>query len=319
MLLIEILLIIAGFFILIKSGDYLVDHSILIARRLGMSELVIGFTIVAFGTSAPELMINIQSAINGIDDFVFGNIFGSNSINILVALGITGLLAPMKIKTQTIKIEAPFLAAITLLLTVLLLDTVFGEDVNILSMQDGVILLVCFLIFILYNIKISKSTEGGEADDEEEIDSSLFKSITVFLFACVGLYFGGNMIVDNATLVGDVLEVPKSIMGLTVLALGTSLPEIVVSIRSAQRGKADIAIGGMIGSNIFNILLVLSISAMFHPPVLKDELFLDLAIVNISAFMLLFFIMLTKDNTIYKRGATLFLVTYIVYVLVRLS
>lgn len=316
MLLLEIGLIILGFYVLIKSGDYLVDHSILIARRLGMSELVIGFTIVAFGTSAPELMINIQSAISGIDDFVFGNIFGSNTINILVALGITGLVAPMKIKSQTIKIEAPFLAAITLLLTILLLDTLFGEQTNILSKQDGMILLICFLIFIMYNIKISKNVEDD--DDEDEDEGSLPKSIVFFLLSCVGLYIGGNLIVDNATLVGDALEIPKSIMGLTVLAIGTSLPEIVVSVRSAQRGKADIAIGGMIGSNIFNILLVLSISSLFHPPTLKEELYLDLAVVNISAILLLLFITFTKDNTIYKRGATLFLSTYIIYAVLRL-
>ncbi len=316
MLLFEVSLIFLGFYILIKSGDILVDNSILIARSAGMSELVIGFTIVAFGTSAPELMINIQSAMIGSDDFVFGNILGSNTINILIALGLTGLIAPLKIKEQTIRIEAPFMVAITLIFSLLLMDKWFGSSENILSMLDGFILLICFLIFVMYNMKISKDVKKENPADK---DISIGKPILFFLLSCFGLYIGGQFIVDNATIVGKELNISEAVMGLTVLAFGTSLPEIIVSIRSAQRGKADIAVGGMIGSNIFNILLVLSISAFVRPPQFHEKLNLDLIIVNISAIMLMLFILYTKDKTISKRGASLFLGTYIAYVAVRLS
>lgn len=313
---VEILLIIVGFVILIKAGDFLVDQAVMIARFFGISELVIGLTVVAFGTSAPELMINIDSALKGVDEFVFGNVLGSNSINILVVLGLTGIITPLSLKSSTVKIEMPFLIVITLVLTVLLNDSFFDpKAINILSRLDAVILLSFFIIFLLYNFRLAKYEKS--IDDHPDKPEKIGKYLIFFIIACLGLKIGSTVVVDNATIVGAYFKIPNDIMGLTVLAIGTSLPELVVSLQSAKKGVADLAVGGMIGSNIFNTLIVLGIGALVKPPEFNAILNYDLLVVNIGTILLFVFMFFGRKNLLSRRSSVTLLSIYVVYAVYR--
>lgn len=317
MLIEEFSLVILGFLILLKSGDFLVDSSVAIARYFGLSELVIGMTIVAFGTSAPELMVNIQSSMNKLDAFVFGNVFGSNTINILIALGIGGLIAPIKLKTSTIRMETPFMLLITILLAVLLMDQWLFNGPNQLGTGDAIIMLILFAVFLIYNVRMTVYSKASLNVASKDAPASITKPIFIFLISCLGLHFGSDMIVSNAEFIGKELKVPDAIMGLTVLAIGTSLPEIVVVIQSVKKGIGDIAIGGMIGSNIFNILLILSVSSLIFPPTFTPDLWPDLIIVVVAAIELFALVILSKQKQIHRGGAILFLLSYVIYAVYR--
>jgi cation:H+ antiporter len=312
----EALLIVAGFIVLIKSGDFLVDQSVLIARYFGISELVIGLTVVAFGTSAPELMINIDSALQGIDEFVFGNVLGSNMINILVVLGLTGIITPLSLKSSTVKIEMPFLIVITIVLSIIVNDTFFdAAGNNILSRIDALILLSFFVVFLVYNFRLAKYEKIE--DDHPDKPNNVWKHVFLFILACFGLRIGSSLVVNNAIIVGEYFHVPNDIMGLTVLAIGTSLPELVVSLQSAKKGIADLAVGGMIGSNIFNTLIVLGIGALVAPPSFNPILNYDLLVVNMGTILLFVFMFFGRKNLLSRRSSVTLLSLYVVYAVFR--
>lgn len=306
----EFFLVIVGFSLLVYGGDILVDNASDIARYFGLSELVIGLTIVAFGTSAPELMVSLSASFRGLNDFIFGNIFGSNSLNIFLGLGIAGIFLPLQVKKSTVKFEIPFLVAITLISTLLLNDQFFDHQANILSLRDGLILLLLFVVFMIYTYRLTKFEDQ---ETNEEKPDSILKPIAMFVVGCVFLKFGSDFVVENAEIIGKTYNVSDAIMGLTVLALGTSLPELVVSISAVKKGKTDIAIGGMVGSNIFNILLVLGISAVVSPIPYSIDLNQDLFFVNIAGMLLFAFIFFGRAQLLSRRSSIVFLLIYMFY------
>lgn len=313
---IEFLLVIIGFVMLVYGGDLLVDNASDIARYFGLSELVIGLTIVAFGTSAPELMVSLSASFRGLNDFVFGNIFGSNIINIFVGLGLAGVFLPLQVKRSTVKFEIPFLVTISIILTLLLNDHFFDlKQDNVLSLRDGLILVLLFSVFLGYTYRLSKYEK--EEEDLHEKPKSILMPLLLFILGCGFLKYGSDFVVENSEIIGKAYHVSDAIMGLTVLALGTSLPELVVSISAVRKGRTDIAIGGMVGSNIFNILLVLGISSIIAPIPYSVNLNQDLAFLNLAALLLFFFIFFGRKHLLSRRSSIFMLVLYTIYAIIR--
>ncbi len=305
-----IILLIAGFLLLIKGADFLVDGSSSLAARLKVSQIVIGLTVVAFGTSTPELIVNIFAAITGSSDVGFGNIVGSNIINILLILGIAALISPLQTQKNTVWKEIPFALLGALLLFVLCNDNFFGTPPNIISFGDGTILLFFFIIFIVYVFAISKVNTESTVEAK---DLSTIKIITYILIGIVGLFIGGKLVVDNAVIIAASFGLSQRVIGLTIVAFGTSLPELFTSAAAATKGKADIAVGNVVGSNIFNVFFVLATTAIINPVSFKPAMNVDLIIMS-AASLLLFFTMFTGEKRKLDRWeAVVFLIIYIAY------
>ena len=254
-LVIQIALLAVGFLMLVKGADYFVDGAAGIATKFGIPQLVVGLTIVAMGTSAPEAAVSITGAMSGAADIAVGNVVGSNILNILIILGITGVIATVAVQKSTLMIEIPFMLLVTLVLIVL------GMTGNELTFVEGIIFWVLFIIYLAYLFILAK--KGTEEDVPEE--RPVWK---LLLFILVGFGFviwGANISVDAATEIATAIGISEKFIGLTIVALGTSLPELVASVTAARKGNADIAIGNIVGSNIFNILFVLGTSALITP------------------------------------------------------
>lgn len=258
---VAILLIIIGFILLIKGAGWMINGSTLLAKKHQISDLMIGLTIVAFGTSAPELVVNAIASFNGHSDIVLGNIIGSNNFNLFAILGIVGLIYPIAVQSTTVKKEIPISLIAAILF--LLLATNFYTGSYMLSRFDGVILLGLFAGFLFY---IYTQMTKEKLDIKEPLVASSNKKIWLLIgIGLGGLIIGGKLVVDNAVTLATSLGVSQKIIGLTIISIGTSLPELVTSVMAAIKKNSDIAIGNIIGSNIFNILLILSISALIHP------------------------------------------------------
>jgi cation:H+ antiporter len=316
-ILIFIGLLAIGFVLLIKGADYLVDGSASLAARLSVPDLVIGLTVVSFGTSSPELVVNVFANIQGNADLSFGNIIGSNITNTLLILGIAGIIYPLKTEKNTVWREIPFSFLSVIVLLVLVNDLIFDSGANVLSRNDGVILLLFFLVFIVYTFGITKI----ELDDEHDVDKlSNIKTIIYILIGLVGLGIGGKLVVDNAVKMAEFFGLSQKIIGLTIVAIGTSLPELVTSAMAAYKRKSDIAIGNVIGSNIFNIFLVLGISALIAPLPFAMTLNVDIMVL-IAASTFLFISMFTGGVRVLDRWEAILLlimyVGYMVFLLIR--
>lgn len=288
MLFTDVIWLIAGFLLLIKGADWLVDGASSIARRLHISDLVIGLTVVSFGTSAPELIVNIIASIQGSADIAIGNIVGSNISNTLLILGATAVITPLAVQRNTVLKEIPFtlLASITLL--VMANDhLVDGYNYAELSRSDGIAFLGFFTIFMYYTFGMALN---GDADEHSKPTMSLLMAWTRFLVGLVGLAVGGSLAVEGATGIALSLGISEALVGLTIVALGTSLPELAASIVAARKGNADIAVGNIIGSNIFNIFWILGISAIIRPLPFQDSINLDMMTVVMSTVLLFFLI-----------------------------
>ncbi|CDF79308.1 Na+/Ca+ antiporter, CaCa family [Formosa agariphila KMM 3901] len=266
--------IIVGFASLIFGANWLVDGATSLAKKHHISDLVIGLTIVAFGTSAPELVVNTVASFHGHSDIVFGNIIGSNNFNLFIILGIAGLIYPITVQSSTAWREIPISLLVALLLFVLANDF-FSHQLPEISRVDGVLLLVVFICF-LYSIFKQLKQDPIEAISYE--NKSNFKIWSLVILGIAGLIIGGKLVVDHSIDIATKLGVSQKIIGLTIIAAGTSLPELVTSVVAALKKNSDIAIGNVIGSNIFNVLLILSISAFVHPitynPNFNQDLFI---------------------------------------------
>lgn len=262
-MILSLILVIVGLVILVKGADFLVSGSASIAKKFGVSSLVIGLTVVAFGTSLPELTVSLLAAIRGNSDIALGNVVGSNIANILLILGITSVLGIIPVKSSTVWKEVPF--SLLAILTVLFLgsDVYFGQGTkNMISGGDGFILIGFFILFLYYI--------AGISNDEENTDSGIKKystwiSIGLIALGLIGLIVGGKMFVDGAVKIAQLFGVSERVIGLTIVAIGTSMPELMTSIVAARKGQNDIAVGNIIGSNIFNIFWILGISSIFAP------------------------------------------------------
>lgn len=309
----NILLVLGGFYALIKGADYLVNGSSSLARSLGVPALVVGLTVVAFGTSAPELFVNMIAAINGSTDIAIGNVLGSNIANILVILGITTLVAPLKLKSSTVWKEIPFSLLAAILVLVLGADMFFeGASQGILGRIDGIVLLAFFLVFIVYTFGIRESGEQPKSKIEQ---MSLWKSILYILGGLVALVLGGQFVVTGATAIALVLGISENLIGLTIVAVGTSLPELVSSIVAARKGHQDIAIGNVVGSNIFNIFFVLGATSIITPLPFNTPNIID-AFTVVTATLLMFFLLFVgKRQTLHRMEGSIFLLMYVGFII----
>lgn len=312
-MLINILLLLGGFVALIYGANFLVDAASSLAARFGVPSIVIGLTIVAFGTSAPELVVNVFAATTGSTDMVLGNVLGSNIFNVLGILGISALIYPLTVKSNTTWIEIPLslLAAICVLVVAsdMFLD---GSGNNLISRSDGIILLLFFLVFLVYNLIVAK--KGGADEEIETKDYSTWKAILFIVLGLAGLVIGGRLIVTSAVSIAEVIGLSERVIGLTVVSIGTSLPELATSIIAVRKKNVDIAIGNVVGSNIFNIFLILGISGTIVPLGINPDSIFDI-LVNIVAGLLLFIFVFTgRGRSIERWEGAVFLISYIAYV-----
>ena len=258
-LILNIILSVAGFALLIKCADFFVDGAASIARNCKIPTAVIGLTIVAFGTSAPELAISFSAHLSGNTDIMFGNVIGSSISNILVILGIAVLIIPLKIENAVIKKEIPILILITLGLSVLFLDSTFTiSEYNSLTRADGILLILFFLIFVYYLITVL-SNRQEKSPDEPKPKYKVFVSVVVTIAGLIGIIAGSELVVNNVATLAAAAGISQKIISVTIIAIGTSLPELVTTVAAAKKGENSMAIGGIVGSNIFNICIVLGL------------------------------------------------------------
>lgn len=294
--------LVAGFVLLVKGADFFVDGAVGIASRFGIPQLVIGLTIAAMGTSMPEAAVSITSALKGSAGITVGNVVGSNIMNILVILGITAVITPIAVQKSTRKFEIPGMIAISVLF--LVLGYTGGEIVRF----EGVILWLVFIGYIAYLFWIAKHNKDEETEEEEKK-----WSLPVQLIAIVGgiaaIVLGSDLAVDGATAIAKAFGMSDRVIGLTIVALGTSLPELVTSVTAARRGKADLAIGNIVGSNVFNILFVAGTTALITPVVFETKFVVD-SIIAIAAAVLLLVSVCNKDNKLKRPAGIIMLVCY---------
>lgn len=304
----EYLLLAGGFGILILGADFLVSGASSLARRLNVSDLVIGLTIVAFGTSTPELFVNIFASVNGNTDIAIGNILGSNIFNILFILGISALICPLAVTENTIRKEIP-LSVLTVIVLAVLAKDIPGGDADVLTWIDGLILLFLFLIFVAYVLKIAKIR-----NNQETKQYSLLRSVLFIVLGLSGTVLGGKLVLSGAVQLARNLGASESLIGLTIVAAGTSLPELATSSVAAYRRNSDIAVGNIVGSNIFNILFILGVSALIRPLPFRSGSNLDIGIVMISTLLLLRFMVAGREkNTVERWEGVVFLIIYAIY------
>lgn len=350
-LLINLALLLVGFVLLIKGADIFVDGASDTARKFRVPKMLIGLTIVSFGTSAPELAVSIQSILSGKGDILLGNVIGSNILNILLILGLSALVGTLHVNTATVKKEIPVLILITIAFTVVLSDKIFGLGENLFTRQDGIILLLFFCVFIYYlfgmanrktgaenevtekksvkketsktekvaeaktekvaEIKTEKDAEAKkEADEEGEVN--LVKAVLMVIFGLVGIVFGSDLVVKGASEIAATFGVSQRIISLTIVALGTSLPELVTSVIATRKGEYDIAIGNIVGSDIFNIGIVAGLPVALLGGVGGSAFsVVDIAALVISPIVLYFFA--RRGHRIgFKKGIA-FLLMFVVY------
>jgi len=253
----NIVLTIIGFVFLIKCADFFVDGAASFAKNFKIPTVVIGLTIVAFGTSAPELAISFNSHLSGNTDMLFGNVIGSNITNIFVILGVAVLIVPFKIENDVIKKEIPILLLITAGVSVLFLDSIFySTNVNALSRADGIIMLLFFSIFVYYLISV---LSGKKNNGNEKPKYKVFRSIVMIVLGLAGIIIGSDLVVSNVAVFAERVGVSQKIISVTIISIGTSLPELVTIIAAAKKGENNLAIGSIVGSNIFNICIVLGL------------------------------------------------------------
>lgn len=314
-MILNIILLVLGFAILIKGADLFVDGASGIAANFKVSKILIGLTIVAFGTSAPELAVSIKSIFSGNGDIVLGNVIGSNILNILLIIGLSAIFHTLTVKNNTVKKELPITMLITTLFAVLLSDQVFDKTLtNSFTRNDGIITLLFFSIFIYYLISISRKKIDIE---QEEKKLPMSKSIIFTIIGLVGIILGSNFVVDSASFIAKALGVTERLVSLTVIALGTSLPELVTSVTATRKGEYDIAIGNVVGSNIFNIGIVIGLpTTLFGGVGTINFSYIDL-FVMITASVLLFAFSYNDYKITKKEGITLLIlfVAYYGYVL----
>jgi cation:H+ antiporter len=308
------ILFVLGFFVLVQGANLLVDGSASIAKKLKISSIVIGLTIVAFGTSAPEFVVNIFASINGNTEIAIGNILGSNIANVLLILGISALIFPLTTKKNTVWKEIPFSLLAALVLGVMVNDfRLDGESFSGLTRSDGMILLGFFIIFLYYTFGIAKVTGSGEELEVKEW--SYPKASLAIVLGLAGLVFGGKWIVDGAVKIAELFNVSQALIGLTVVAIGTSLPELATSAIAAYKKQTDIAIGNIVGSNIFNIFWILGFSSLLRPLPFNSGSDLDILMTIFASSALFFLMFIGKRHVIERWQGALMIMAYLAYVI----
>lgn len=315
-MILSIFLIIIGFILLIKGADFLVEGSSNIAKKFHIPEIIIGLTIVSIGTSMPELFVSLTSALEGRSDMSMGNVIGSNIANLLLILGLATIIRPIKFQKETRLIEMPMCLIITIIFMI------FCNTGAGISKPEAIVLLILFIIFILYTIIMGKKGEEFDKEDTivelrtEEEKISIFKSIIYIALGIVGLKIGGDLSVDNAVIIAEKIGISEKIISLTILAIGTSLPELVTSVTAAIKGNSDIAIGNIIGSNIFNMLLIIGVAALINPISYNLSYNLEMIILILGIILLSLFPIIPPKNQMNRLNGLIYLITYIIYMVI---
>lgn len=297
------ILLLIGFALLVKGADYFVDGSSNIAKKLRIPSLIIGLTIVAFGTSAPEAAVSITASINGQNGMAIGNVIGSNIFNLLMVIGASGIIKPLLVEKSILSREFPFTLLISIILIILSSDILFfNSSINTINRIDGIILLILFIVFLYYLINSAmKNRKESLCDTETSADldmsniksieksNTMIKSILISVIGIAAIILGGNLVVDSASNIASSFGVNDQLIGLTIVSIGTSLPEFVTSIIAATKGESDLALGNVLGSNIFNILFVIGASALISPMTVDPKLIINGAIMILSTILVYFY------------------------------
>lgn len=290
----NIILIIIGFYLLIKGADYFVDAISSIATNLKIPKLIISLSIVAFGTSAPELFISFQGLLNQNNDLVLANAIGSTIVNTMLVIGCAAIIKPIKIKSETIKKQLPLHLLIILIFSILLLDSTFNKTINTISRSDGLILFIIFLIFIIYIFNYYKKNHNLKENVPQVPKWNLSKSITISILGLIAISIGSNITVNNCVSVARYLNISEKLITMVILVIGTSTPELVMAITSAKKGEFDIIIGNIIGTNIFNIGFVLGLPIIILGGVSTNSFnLIDMIVLFLSGIILYTF---AKDD-----------------------
>lgn len=308
-----VIFLILGLIFIIKGADIFVDGIASIARYLKVSTFVIALTVVAFGTSAPELAISFTGIINGNDNLVFANVVGSSIVNILLILGIASLIHPIKVKNATVKKEIPMMVLMYSVLVFLYMDNIFIPNASkSLTRADGAILLLFFAVFIYYLFTIIKNSRENFDEKNNKPAFGKFESVAYSVIGLVMIILGSNLIVDNSVLIAESLNVSEKIISMTIVTIGTSLPEIIMSVVSVKKNEFDFTLGNIIGTNIFNIGVVLGLPILtcgaIHPTTFN---IVDMAVLLLSAILLLLFA--SNDRNISRKEGIIFLVVFLLY------
>lgn len=312
------ILLIIGFVLLIKGADIFVDGASNIARRIGIPSIIVGLTIVSLGTSAPELAVSVISALNGTSDIAIGNVLGSNLFNSLMVLGGTAVVVPLIFKKSTIKRDY----FVDLFVTILVFILAFGFTLkdNYLSRIDGIILVILCIVYITYLVYVVK--KKNNLSEEPDKNVKILRNIILCIIGVVGIVIGGDVVVDSAKKIAFSFGMSEKLVGLTIVAMGTSLPELVTSIVAALKGEKEIALGNVLGSNIFNLLLILGVSSSIAPFAVDPSLYIDFIILIVITILIGIIIFLNKkDEKKFGRLEGLILVggyiAYLVYIIMR--
>lgn len=300
----QIVFLALGFFLLVKGADWFVDGASGLARKLGIPQLVIGLTIVAMGTSLPEAAVSISAALRGNAEITIGNIVGSNILNILIILGVTALIATLKVADSTVRYEIPFMIVVTFILLWL------GYTGGQVTRLEGIVLWVLFLLYLRYLYMMAKK---GKEEEREAEQLSTAKIIGLILAGVVMIVAGSNFAVEGASNLAKALGISQRFIGLTIVALGTSLPELVTSVSAARKHNADIAIGNIVGSNIFNILFIVGTTALITPVTFVSGFVVDTLIA--AAVGILLFVCVARTKELRKKAGIVMLLAYILYFL----
>lgn len=311
-MLIDILLITVGMALLIFSANWLVEGASSIAARLGIAPLTIGLTVVAFGTSMPELVVNVMASLGGNSGLAIGNVVGSNTINIFLILGIAALVRPLNVQSKTVRVEIPFSLLAAVVLFIMANDMLFdGMGESVLTRTDGLTLLAFFIIFLYYTFRSAKSDPLAPASEVKQ--RKLWLSLVMIFVGIGGLIAGGKVIVDSAVSMAQMLGVSDSLIGLTVVAIGTSLPELATSVVAAYKGNSDIAVGNVVGSNIFNVFFILGLSGTLSPLPFHPSANIDLLVTCLASVLLFVFAVVGPGRRIDRREGAAFVLIYLGY------
>ena len=311
-------ILIIGFILLIKGADFFVEGCASMAKILRVPTIIIGLTIVAFGTSAPEATVSISASIRGANDIAISNVVGSNIFNLLVVIGICAVLKPIPVRREILRRDFPFSILITILLLIFCADQFFRGNTasNMLGFWDGVILLLLFALFVFLMVRSALKNREEPAEDYEILP--LWKSLVFIVGGLAGVILGGNMVVEGATEIARSFGLSENLIGLTIIALGTSLPELVTSVVAARKGENDLAVGNIVGSNIFNILLILGASSAIIPVAVSTESLYDMIIlIVVSTISYLFAIRKKSLNRLEGSAMLLMYAAYLAYIILR--
>lgn len=308
-----------GLALLIKGADWLVDGASALAKRFNISDLIIGLTIVSFGTSAPELFVNVYASYVGNTDITIGNILGSNIANILLILGVSSIIFPLAVQKNTTWKEIPFSLLAAIMVGIMASDVYLDKtNSNAITRTDGLSLLAFFIIFMYYIFETSKKEQQENKNNEEAKEQEhmpLLKCIGLILIGLTGLSLGGKWIVDGAVSIATSLGVSQSLIGLTIVAVGTSLPELATSAIAAYKKNADIAVGNVVGSNIFNVFWILSVSSIMNNISFQEKNFIDVGMTVFASLLLFLFMFIGKKHMLQRWQGVLFLLLYIAYII----